>query len=1009
MLKSLSNNPPKDTFSSSDFNSHIKRRKRKGKEMPVDRKTRAEIEKKSLLFEEAKEEIQKRVEDYIKEGIKKLKEIEKKLLDEVGIEFKTNPFADLLGRIDSDENVTDEEFQSVKSEEILTDFGPTKESFRSLCDEIEAFGSWRDKTKKRKRRGIGEPSWSDFVPKNIKCTNRTWDSATLSWDAIDEDYLYEVKVGSPLPGVKSKYCSDKTEYTLRGLEQETRYTICVRSVDPIDNRKSMWSNPAIVQTMKRRFDQSEWKKIPNVVGSNNNYSVDMKNPRIATKMENGSCTVIGDTPLPLNKVTSWNIKILKSRDNNGGGILIGVAPSEIDQNENDNYSKCGWYFYCYRSTLVAGPPHNYVWSGREYGPRKEYKKLTLLVSSGSLRLIGPNGKYVQTGDSVGVVMNTANGELSFVVNGVNLGVAYEGIPLDKPLVPCVLLKYDNDSIELVISEMKENEDSSIPVPFNITTKKITWDSITLTWDAVEGASFYQIEVDGNILSDASTTNVFTKKKLSQNTAYSFRVRAARENSVSEWSDILKWRTQKESFETSGWKECPDDVDGNRKYSVDVKNPRIATKIGGNFCTIIGNTPLPFNKITSWSIKILHSENNNGSNIFIGVAPSNINQNEGYNYNKCGWYFHCYDSQLFSGPPHNYSGKVYGPRKGKGEYIHTDDSVGVVMDTTKGELSLVVNGVNLGVAYEGIPLDKPLVPCVPLYYRGDSVELDGSEVKETAVDTSIPVPSNITTKSFTSDSITLTWDAVEGASFYQIEVDGNILSDVSVSNVFTKKKLSQNTAYSFRVRAVRENSVSGWSDIVKWGTQKAPDFTEWGWKECPNFVNEERKYSVDENNRRIAKMTGNVTRIDDKWINTSTILLNCFLSFSGATSWNIKILTSWNNDGGGIFIGVAPFDIKQNEDNSEKCGWYFNCYASALWSGPPHNYRGRVYGPRKEKAGEYVRTGDIIGVTMDVERGELSFTINEKNLGVAYKGIPLDKPLVPCVILYNKDDSIELVI
>ena len=53
-----------------------------------------------------------------------------------------------------------------------------------------------------------------------------------------------------------------------------------------------------------------------------------------------------------------------------------------------------------------------------------------------------------------------------------------------------------------------------------------------------------------------------------------------------------------------------------------------------------------------------------------------------------------------------------------------------MDTTKGELSFVVNGVNLGVAYDGIPLDKPLVPCVILYNKGDSVELNTTEVKET---------------------------------------------------------------------------------------------------------------------------------------------------------------------------------------------------------------------------------------------------------------------------------------
>ena len=169
------------------------------------------------------------------------------------------------------------------------------------------------------------------------------------------------------------------------------------------------------------------------------------------------------------------------------------------------------------------------------------------------------------------------------------------------------------------------------------------------------------------------------------------------------------------------KEFPDDVDGNKKYSVDEKNPRIATFIGGNWCTIVGNTPLPKNKVTSWNIKILNLRKNDGSGIYIGVAPSDINQNDD-NCDKCGWYFDCYTSKLWSRPPHSDRNKKYGPRKGDGNYVHTGDIVGVVMDTTKGELSFVVNGVNLGVAYEGIPLDKPLVPCVILGWKGDSVEL-----------------------------------------------------------------------------------------------------------------------------------------------------------------------------------------------------------------------------------------------------------------------------------------------
>ena len=99
------------------------------------------------------------------------------------------------------------------------------------------------------------------------------------------------------------------------------------------------------------------------------------------------------------------------------------------------------------------------------------------------------------------------------------------------------------------------------------------------------------------------------------------------------------------------------------------------------------------------------------------------KNEGYNLVSVDGTSYCYYSILFSGPPHNYPGKEYGPRKGDGDYIHTGDSVGVVMDTTKGELSFAVNGVNLGIVYDGIPLDKLLVPCIILFWKSDSVELD----------------------------------------------------------------------------------------------------------------------------------------------------------------------------------------------------------------------------------------------------------------------------------------------
>ena len=514
----------------------------------------------------------------------------------------------------------------------------------------------------------------------------------------------------------------------------------------------------------------------------------------------------------------------------------------------------------------------------------------------------------------------------------------------------------------------------------------------------------QSEEDGITLSReypfGSAEPIRFKDVFMPSTTYYLKMHIEFCESHTEWSDEIEFVTP-EFKECCAWRECPDEVDEKRKYSVDEKNSRVATDIGidliGN-SVILGSVFLPNNKVTSWSIKILKSKKNNGHGIFVGATPFDMDQNRD-NFNKCGWYFDCFGSTLCSGPPHNYRSKEYGPRKEKGQYAHTGDSVGVVMDTAKGNLAFILNGANLGVAYEGIPLDKPLVPCVILGYKGDSVELDTSEVKEN-LDSSIPVPSNITTTSTTWDSITLTWDAVGGASFYQIEVDGSKFCETSATSTFTKRGFLAETEHAFRIRAVKGNSVSEWSDVVKGKTQEE-SFETSGWKECPDYVDDQKKYSIDARNSRIITMIGDG--------DLCTAIGNIPLPLNKVTSWSIKVLKSKYNIGSGIYIGVAPSGINQNKYNLYSCGWYFDCWRSVLRSGPPHNYRWKEYGPRKERNGEYVRTGDSVGVVMDTAKGELSFVLDGVNRGVAYEGIPLDKPLVPCVLLNCEWDSVELVI
>ena len=449
----------------------------------------------------------------------------------------------------------------------------------------------------------------------------------------------------------------------------------------------------------------------------------------------------------------------------------------------------------------------------------------------------------------------------------------------------------------------------------------------------------------------------------------------------------------------GWKEYPSNKDVKFKYTVDKENPKIATKTGDGYCcTVIGNTPLPLGTITACNIKILKSSGDKCADLFIGIAPADIDQTNKCNRFQCGWYFHCQHGKLISGPPHYfYLGKRYGPQKESGKYLRTGETISIVMDTTNGDLSFVLNGVDYGVAYEGIPLDKPLVPCAILNYWKDSVELDLSEVKMREPDSSIPVPSNITAKSEACGSITVNFDAVNGASFYQAKADESRIMNSSTGTELILEGLPPGRPYNVRVRAVKGNTVGPWSEPIKEFAQKIL-FRDCKWKKCPEYVSKSYTYDVNPKTPKIATKpkVGQCccTVIGDMPFQPNT-----------TTTFWIRIVKSAKNDGRGTWIGVVPHDVDQNSVNG--AGWFLNCFNSKLNSGAPQNYNDKEYGVEK-KDGKYVRKGSIIGVTIDTAKGELSYTLDGVNQGIAFEGIPVNRPLVPCVSFNTEGDSVELI-
>ena len=210
-------------------------------------------------------------------------------------------------------------------------------------------------------------------PRNLEVEVDGCERIHVSWSKVQCAVSYRLEMKKETEQMFSEiYTGDSLEHTKSGLSPNTEYVFRVKTEFEREV-SSPWSRKAAAKTKSNRIglpSEYHWKECPGWVVEERKYSVDEMNPRIATKANSGSnCTVIGNEPLPQNRVISWNIKILKSLNNNGDGIWIGVAPSDINQNEGDNFKKCGWYFNCCNSTLYSGPPHNY--EDKEYGPRKE--------------------------------------------------------------------------------------------------------------------------------------------------------------------------------------------------------------------------------------------------------------------------------------------------------------------------------------------------------------------------------------------------------------------------------------------------------------------------------------------------------------------------------------------------------------------------------------------------------------------------------------------------------------
>ena len=101
----------------------------------------------------------------------------------------------------------------------------------------------------------------------------------------------------------------------------------------------------------------------------------------------------------------------------------------------------------------------------------------------------------------------------------------------------------------------------------------------------------------------------------------------------------------------------------------------------------------------------------------------------------------------------------------------------------------------------------------------------------------------------------------------------------------------------------------------------------------------------------------------------------------------------------ISIGIASSDFDVYTSDDTTCGWYIYLSDSSLYSGSPHNYKGKTSKLKKIR--------DEIKIVMDIKERTLKFIIDDEDKVSSYTNITTDKPLFPAICLYNTNDSVEI--
>ncbi|CAM3234604.1 fibronectin type III domain-containing protein [Paenibacillus taichungensis] len=406
--------------------------------------------------------------------------------------------------------------------------------------------------------------------------------------------------------------------------------------------------------------------------------------------------------------------------------------------------------------------------------------------------------------------------------------------------------------------------STIPASVSgLTINSVTNVAMALKWNAVTGATGYDLEIDGTVV--AVTGVAYTKSGLAANTDHTFRIRSKNAAGVGTWSDLISGTTQlntpvlkatsEETAINLTWAEITDAM----KYEVEADGVVVATvnnssythisllagtahkyrvraltdtntsawtailtqstipaSVSGLIITSVTNTAiaLKWNAVTGATGYDMEIDGVLVSTTAAGYTKSGLAANTDHTFrirskNAAGvgtW------SDVISGTTQLNIPVL----KATSEEIAINLTWAEIADATKYEVE--ADGVVVGIVNEPSYTHSSLLAGTAHKYRVRALT-DTNTSAWTAILTQSTIPasvSGLTISSVTNAAIALKWNAVTGATGYDLEIDGTVVAVTGVA--YTKSGLAANTDHTFRIRSKNAAGVGTWSDLISGTTQ-----------------------------------------------------------------------------------------------------------------------------------------------------------------------------------------------